>query len=101
MLKRVLAEIRNSRGPLSLDEISRTLDIEPSALQGMIAHLVQLGHLRDDEAQASIAMSCSRHAWRRHCGQGSCPGPQGCPFATKMPATYSLPLSDSPSDAPQ
>ena len=95
MLKRVLAEIRNSRGPLSLDQLSRTLDVEPSALQGMIAHLVQMGHLRDDEAQASIAMSCSSS-----CGGKSCPGPGGCPFAAKMPATYSLPLSDSPSDAP-
>jgi hypothetical protein len=45
MLSQILAEFRQARGPLCLDELSRKLDIENSALEGMLQTLVRRGRL--------------------------------------------------------
>jgi len=91
MLKRVLNEIRNADGPCSLDELSHTLKIEPTALKGMILYLTQKGRLRDDHAaQAKIMASCDPS----RCGH-ACPGPDACPFVVRTPPTYSLASQDA------
>jgi len=90
MLKQVLTELENAESALNLNELSRKLGIERSALEGMIAYMVQKGKLQDDERAQDITMGlCNAGS----CG-GSCPGPQGCPFVVKMPRTFSLPASD-------
>ena len=86
MLSQVLQELESAKSAVNLNELSRKLDIERSALEGMIAYLVQKGKLQDDEKAQGIAMGmCDAGS----CG-GSCPGPQGCPFVMKMPRTFSL-----------
>lgn len=86
MLSQVLQELESAKSAVNLNELSRKLDIERSALEGMIAYLVQKGKLQDDEKTQGIAMGmCDAGG----CG-GSCPGPQGCPFVMKMPRTFSL-----------
>lgn len=90
MLKQVLTELQNAGSALNLNELSRKLGTDRSALEGMIAYLVQKGKLEDDEMAHELALGLCGSGT---CG-GSCPGPQGCPFAARMPRTYSLPASD-------
>lgn len=87
MLRRVINEIEQVHGVITLKELSRTLNIEPGALSGMIDYLVQKGHIRDDDRPAAnSASTCASAA----CGS-SCAGMAACPFIAKMPKTYSLP----------
>jgi hypothetical protein len=86
MLRQVLRELESAKSAVNLNELSCKLDIERSALEGMIAYLVRKGKLQDDDQALAAAMGvCSSGS----CG-GSCPGPQGCPYVVKMPRTFSL-----------
>jgi hypothetical protein len=89
MLKQVLTELENAGLALNLNELSRKLGIERSALEGMITYLVQKGKLQDDEKAHEAALGLCGSG---NCGR-SCPGPQGCPFLIKIPRTFSLPAS--------
>jgi hypothetical protein len=93
MLSQVVTELKNAESGVNLNELSRKLGIERSALQGMIAYLVLKGKLQDDEKAYEMALGlCDTGS----CG-GSCPGPQGCPFVMKIPRTFSLPVRDETS----
>jgi hypothetical protein len=83
VLYRVLEELESTDGPLDLNELSRRLDIDRSALDGMIQFWVRKGRLIDDAAASNLVCAPG------HCG-GSCPGPKGCPFTMDMPQTYTL-----------
>ena len=86
MLQQILEEVRLADSTVNLNELSRKLGIERSALKGMIGYLVQKSKLQDDdESLAGVATVCDGSI----CG-GSCPGSQHCPFAAKMPPTFSL-----------
>lgn len=88
MLKQVLTELENAESAINLSELSLKLGVERSALDGMIAYLVQTGKLQDDEkAQENELTVCDQG------GCASCPGVQGCPFVLKMPRTFSIPAS--------
>ncbi len=69
MLQQVLQALETTSGPVSLDELSRRLGIERSALEGMIAFWVRKGRL-----QASAGGPCGRGCG--HCG----PRAEGCVF---------------------
>jgi len=88
MLTQVLLEIKSAQNSLNLNELSHKLDIDRSALDGMIQFWVRKGRLRDDNADfAAMASTCSPLS----CG-GSCAGVAVCPFVAKMPKTYSIPV---------
>ena len=87
MLNQVLQEIEAAQGPLDLNELSRRLDVERGALDGMIQFWVRKGRLVDDLDESDSV-----------CATGSCSGcsgPQGCPYTMTMPRTYSLKLESS------
>jgi hypothetical protein len=84
MLHQVLTEIEQANGPITLNELSRKLNVETSALQGMIEFWVRKGRLRDDEAATAVATACTPSG----CGD-SCYGLTACPFTAKMPRSYS------------
>ncbi|MCP4428693.1 MAG: hypothetical protein GY803_29760 [Chloroflexi bacterium] len=88
MLHQVLHEISQVNGPVMLTDLSRKLDIAPSALQGMIDFWVRKGRLKDDDAETKAAMTCGSG-----CGS-ACMGMSSCSFIAKMPKTYSVPLRD-------
>ena len=46
MLTRILQALRESQAPLSLTELASQLDIDRSALEGMLDQLVRQGKLR-------------------------------------------------------
>lgn len=89
MLHQVLHEIERANGPITLNELSRRLDVEASALQGMIEFWVRKGRLRDDEAATAVATSSCTPG---QCGD-NCFGLSACPFTAKMPRSYSVPRS--------
>jgi hypothetical protein len=87
MLNQVLYEIQQASGPMTINELSRKLGIESSALQGMIDFWVRKGRLRDDDALAADDAACGGGS----CGD-NCFGLTACPFTAKMPRSYSIPL---------
>ncbi|MEA3309824.1 MAG: FeoC-like transcriptional regulator [Chloroflexota bacterium] len=84
MLQRILNEFESASGGMSVNELGRRLDVERSALEGMIDYLVRKGRLQDDKA-AAAAMMCSSGG----CGT-SCPGAHKCPFVVETPRTFSI-----------
>jgi hypothetical protein len=68
MLSQILAEFQQAHGPLCLDELSRKLDIETSALEGMLQTLVRRGRL--------LEMNPT------HPGCVACPARGGCVILT-------------------
>jgi hypothetical protein len=84
MLKEILAEFERVDAPLDLNELSERLNIQKSALQGMVTTLVHQGKLRDDSfagpSQGEITCSSA------HCS--GCSIASKCPFIGKMPRTY-------------
>jgi len=85
MLKQVLYEIESAQGPVNLDALGRKLNIDRSALDGMIQFWVRKGRLQiQDQPQAETAAVCGG-ACRINCA-----GPQSCPFVMHLPLTYYL-----------
>jgi len=87
MLNQVLQAITHAREPISLTALSYKLGIEPGALEGMLAHWVRKGKLRDDDAEAA---SACQPGGAGSCGS-TCTGIATCSFVAKMPRSYSLP----------
>jgi hypothetical protein len=77
MLGRILTTIRDAGRPLCLSDLHRELDVEESALEGMLQTLISRGRLRAlrfDEA-----------------GCGGCPVRSGCfVMADGVAVTYAL-----------
>ncbi len=83
MLTQVLREIQTTQGTLRLDELATRLDMQPSALKGMIDFWVSKGRLKLEDGQTGdVACGSS-------CG-ASCAAASACPFVAKMPVMYSL-----------
>lgn len=82
MLHQVLHALESAQGPVNLDDLSRQLGVERSALEGMIDFWVRKGRLRDSASAAcgggaGAGCSCSSH-------------PQGCAFDRAAPRTITL-----------
>ena len=91
MLQKVLQEVKSVQGPINLNDLAHKLDIDRSALEGMIQFWVRKGRLKNDQLEPEpthemcSSASCS----------SSCSGPKDCPFVMTMPRTYSLTLRKS------
>ncbi len=75
-LSQVLAAFENNRGPLTMNQIARDLDISRARLEGMIQYWVRKGKLQET-ASYSDCGSCGR-------GEGD------CPFTLELPPSYEL-----------
>lgn len=85
MLYQVLEAIERANGPVSLDELSQRLQIEPGALEGMIAFWVRKGRLKDTAiAGCGSGRGCTCSAY-----------PSGCAFSVTGPRVITLASSDS------
>ena len=81
MLNQVLREIQSARGTIRLNELAARLNVEPSALEGMITFWVSKGGLNPVSTEGdntACALPCA----------GSCPGAAQCPFVAKMPKMW-------------
>lgn len=74
MLSRILEELEEAKGPLDLNEMSRRLGVERSALDGMLRLLVRKGRLRE---VGPTAEACSHCAGCFSCAQGQTGYPLG------------------------
>jgi len=81
MLTRLLEELEAAQQPLTLEELSARLDIEPTALEGMLRTLMRMGKLRDDREAAMQA--CGLHC-------AGCDQRSECALLARLPRTYSL-----------
>ena len=86
MLYEVLQEFERARGPLRLDELGRRLGVDEGVVASMIAFWVRKGRLQEDTGAFSERVPDCEGV---DCGR-SCAGSQGCPFAFKLPRTFSL-----------
>ena len=80
-LSQVLAAFENTRGPLTMNEIARNLDISRARLEGMIQYWVRKGKLQETVSFRDCG-TCGR-------GEGD------CPFTIELPRTYELVTEDS------
>ena len=87
MLSQVLHEIKSARGPITIRELSKKLEIDPHALEGMLQFWVRKGRIQNDDEAASCDGA------KGGCGT-SCSGMANCTFIAKMPKTYSIPIED-------
>lgn len=58
MLKEIMAEFRAARTPLCVDELSQTLAVEASALEGILDTLVQRGRLNVIDPANYTCVTC-------------------------------------------
>lgn len=79
----VLDAIQQAGGPVSLRRLGSELNIEPSALQGMIDFWVRKGRLRLSGAEG---VACAPAA----CGTCPVTGPEACPVLLHMPRRYEI-----------
>jgi hypothetical protein len=86
MFSQILIEFRNSKTPLSLGGLSRRLDVEKSALEGMLETLVRKGRLKASHGPLAEPVVECESVTCAGCGSAA-----SCPFAGNMPVvTYSL-----------
>jgi hypothetical protein len=83
-LREVLRAFESARGPLSLNDIARDLDITPGMLDGMIDYWVRKGKIRPAVSGPSCA-ACSSCASAKSC----------CTYAPNMPRSYVLVTDDA------
>jgi len=90
MLSLVLQEIAQSNYPVSLADLSRKLEIERGALEGMLAYWVRKGRLRD--ADGPVESGCGSNGANSISGVcgSTCTGVTNCAFVARMPKMYSL-----------
>ena len=59
-LSRVLREFRNSKGAINLNKLCQVLNVERSALDGMINMLVRQGKLKQVSTKKLTCSNCAR-----------------------------------------
>ena len=82
MLTKILAIMRSAHGAVSIRQLSQELQVEPSALNGMLEELVRMGKLEVKTEPASEGENCNTCA--------GCKGTQECPFIYHLPIQYQL-----------
>lgn len=81
MLHQVLHEIERTTGPITVQELSQRLQLEPGVVAELVAFWVRKGRL------VSGADAITTHA--HHCG-GDCQGPSTCHFVARLPDGYGM-----------
>jgi hypothetical protein len=81
MLNQVLRELRAIKGTVHLNELAARLNVEPSALEGMVGFWAGKGRMAPVSIEGDIASCATTCA-------GSCPGAAQCPFVAKMPKMW-------------
>jgi hypothetical protein len=90
MLQQVLQEVKAAGGTVNLNELARKLNVERSALDGMIQFWIRKGRIQDNDlGEARPFQACSTGSCT-----SSCHGPSGCPFVMTPPRSFSIKLTD-------
>jgi predicted transcriptional regulator len=70
MLSRILKEFERAAGPMDLNELSQSLGIERSALEGMLGLLVRQGKLREIRPGSETCTHCDSRLSCAHLQSG-------------------------------
>jgi len=84
MYSQVMRELQAAQCTLRLEDLAARVNVEPSALKGMLEFWVRKGRMRTGDGDAMDAAACAGA-----CGQ-ACPGATECMFVARMPAMYSV-----------
>ena len=71
MLSKIIKAFEQADGSMDLNELSQSLDVERSALQGMLELLVRQGKLREITPGSEICDNCSSRFGCTHLHAGS------------------------------
>jgi len=74
MLSEILKTFRQTRGPLDLNELSRQLGAERSALEGMLELLVRQGKLKEVTPGSEGCAHCNDRSYCAHLQAGNLMG---------------------------
>ena len=82
MLQEILRILRSSEGVISVRALAQQLGAAPSAVDGMLQQLVQMGKLRYDSghAEGESCVTC----------KGGCSGTDDCPLLFYVPKRYQV-----------
>ncbi len=84
MLREIINILRTEDAPLSVDILSQRLDVDKSAVEGMLAMLQKKGMIKMDDMGETNGSGCQGFSC------SGCATAQGCPFVGKMPRRYTL-----------
>ena len=82
LLYNVLHKIEGNDGPVSINDIARELNVDASAVEGMISFWVNKGRLKRIGGTACVPSGCSTCSMVK--------GQTGCPFTISGPNGYEL-----------
>jgi DNA-binding IclR family transcriptional regulator len=74
VLSRILKEFEKAAVPMDLNELARSLDIERSALEGMLGLLVRQGKLREIRPGSESCAHCASRLSCAHLQSGELMG---------------------------
>ncbi len=78
MLDEIMREVENSKGPLTVKELARRLDIQEGALQGMLDFLDRKGRLSvyrpGEGCEECGVVSCAACVFGASCPRKDCGG---------------------------
>ncbi|MCL4262593.1 MAG: hypothetical protein KJ069_05240 [Anaerolineae bacterium] len=78
----MLHEIERATGPITIQELSQRLNLEPGVVADMVAFWV-----RKERLVTGADTAVPHHT--AHCG-GDCQGPAACHFVAKVPASFTV-----------
>lgn len=88
MLREVLQAVESAAGPVTLNDLSRQLNLDPRVLDGMLEHWSRRGKLIVD---GGAAMACAGGLMGPgRCTCGSSAAIDGCPFMARLPKSYTV-----------
>jgi hypothetical protein len=87
MLREVLQAVEAAGGPITLNELSRRLNLDPRVLEGMLEHWSRRGKLVVD---GSAVKPCAGGAMPAGCSCGAAAAGGGCPFMVRLPKSYTV-----------
>ncbi len=87
MLREVLQAVEAAEGPITLNELSRRLELDPRVLDGMLEHWSRRGKLIVDGVTGT---ACAGNMTPASCSCGLATDKGSCPFLVRLPKSYSL-----------
>ncbi len=87
MLREVLQAVEAAEGPITLNELSRRLELDPRVLDGMLEHWSRRGKLVVDGVTGT---ACAGSMTSASCSCGLAMDKVNCPFLVRLPKSYSL-----------
>jgi hypothetical protein len=88
MLREVLQAVESAEGPITLNELSHRLNLDPRVLDGMLEHWSRRGKLIVDNGAALACAGGLMGPGRCTCGSAATK--EGCPFVARLPKSYSV-----------